>query len=35
MEQHFQYVPQKFMNDNNVDCLAAHFAKHFTQKQSS
>ena len=34
MKQHFQDVAQKFMNDKNSDCLAAHFGKHFTQKLS-
>ena len=34
MEQHFQYVPQKVMNDNNSDYFAAHFAKYFTKKPS-
>ena len=32
MEQHFQYVAQKFMNDKNLDSFAAHSAKKFTQK---
>ena len=34
MEQHFQDVAQKFMNDKNSDSFAAHFNKHFTQKLS-
>ena len=32
MEQHFQYVAQKVMNNKNLDSFADHFAKHFTQK---
>ena len=34
MEQHFQDVNQKFINDNNLDSFAAYFAKNFIQKQS-
>ena len=34
MEQHFQDVAQKSMNDKNSDSFADHFAKHFTQKPS-
>ena len=34
MEQHFQDVAQKFVNNKNSDSFAAHFAKHFTQKPS-
>ena len=34
MEQHFQDVAQKFINDNNSYSFAAHFAKYFTQKAS-
>ena len=32
MEQHFQDVAQKVVNNKNLDSFAAHFAKHFTQK---
>ena len=35
MEQHFQDVPPKVMNDNNLDSFIAHLAKHFTQKPST
>ena len=34
MEQHFQDVAQKVVNDKNSESFAAHFAKHFTQKPS-
>ena len=34
MEQHFQDVAQKVMNDNNSNSSTAHFAKHFTQRPS-
>ena len=34
MEQHFQDVAQKVVNNKNLDYFAAHFAKHFTQKSS-
>ena len=34
MEQHFQDVAQKVMNNNNSDSFASHFAKIFTQKPS-
>ena len=34
MEQHFQDVAQKVMNNNNSDYFASHFAKYFTQKPS-
>ena len=34
MEQHFQDVAKRVMNDKNLGFFAAHFAKHFTQKQS-
>ena len=34
IEQHFQYVAQNIMHDNNLDYLAACFDKHFTQKPS-
>ena len=34
MEQHFQDVAQKVVNNKNLDSFAAHFAKHFTQKRS-
>ena len=34
MEQHFQDVAQKVMNDENLDSVAVHFAKDFTQKPS-
>ena len=34
MEQHFQDVAQKVVNNKNLDSFAAHFAKHFTQKPS-
>ena len=34
MEQNFQYVAQKVMNDKNLDSFATHFAKHFTKKPS-
>ena len=32
LEEHFQYVPPKVMNDKNSDSLSDHFAKTFTQK---
>ena len=32
MEQQFQYVDQKIMNDNSLDSLDAHLAKKFTKK---
>ena len=35
MEQHFQDVDQTFTNDKNLEYFAAHFAKHFTQKNKS
>ena len=34
MQQHFQDVAQKVVNNKNSDSFAAHFAKHFTQKPS-
>ena len=34
MEEHFQDVAQKVINNNSSDSFAAHFAKHFTQKPS-
>ena len=34
MEQQFQDMAQKFMNDNNLDYFASRFAKHLTQKPS-
>ena len=34
MEQHFQDVAQKVVNNKNLDSFSAHFAKHFTQKPS-
>ena len=30
MEQHFQDVAQKYMNDNNSDSIADHLANYFT-----
>ena len=30
MEQHFQDVAQKSMNDNNLDSIADHLANYFT-----
>ena len=35
MEQHFQDVAQKVANNKNSDSFAAHFTKHFTQKNKS
>ena len=35
MEQHFQGVDQKVMNDQNSDSFVVHSAKYFTQKPSS
>ena len=32
MEQHFQDVAQKVINDKDSESFAAHFAKHFTKK---
>ena len=34
MEQHFQDIAQKVVNNKNSDPFAAHFAKHFTQTPS-
>ena len=34
MEQHFQDVAQKFINDKNLESFANHFAEHFTKKTS-
>ena len=34
MEQHFQDVAKKVVNNNNSDSFAAHLAKHFMQKPS-
>ena len=34
MEQHFQDVAQKVVNNNNLNSFAAHFTKNFTQKPS-
>ena len=34
MEQHFQDVAQKVVNDDNSDSFAAKFARHFTQELS-
>ena len=34
MDQHFQDVDQKVMNDKNQDSFAGQFAKPFTQKPS-
>ena len=34
MEQYFQDVAQKVMNDKNLDSFSDHFTKHFTQKPS-
>ena len=34
MEQHFQYVAQKVVNNKNWDSFDDHFGKHFTQKPS-
>ena len=33
MEQHFQDVAQKVMNNNNLDYCGVHFSKQFTQNQ--
>ena len=33
-EKHFQDAPQKLMQDNNSEYIAAYFVKHFTQKPS-
>ena len=32
MKQQFQDVDQKIMNNNSLDSLDAHLAKHFTKK---
>ena len=34
MEQPFQHVPQRVMNDNNLESFADNLAKCFTQKPS-
>ena len=34
MGKHFQDVPQKVIQNNNLDSFSAHFARHFTQKTS-
>ena len=34
MEQYFQDVDQKFMNNKNSGSFNAYFAEHFTQKPS-
>ena len=33
MEQRFQYVSQKLMQDKSLDSFAAHFSKIFNEKQ--
>ena len=35
LEQHFQDVAQKVANNKNSESFAAHFTKHFTQKNKS
>ena len=35
MEQHYQDLAQKVVNNKNLDSFAAHFAKHFAQNNKS